>query len=223
MLVREAQKTRRQKKIAEIKTERRPSRMLARMRGEFDPPTEEAENVNLELSDEEYSDTESDSDDDDEFGGVNNNADSSYKGQRNLNRSAISEKIIMTRRNKQRSDTNQRMVPETSVIHFSMCHHKRKSTKRRKKVDSSSDSDISAESSVDSDVLDYDYQYGTHDPGSSADVWNFDKTRHDKTKQKLDLVSEDIFTDTEDSDVEFESQPNKVVNQEPFVVNMKRE
>lgn len=57
-----------------------------------------------------------------------------------------------------------------------------------------SDEEISAASSVDSDDLDYGYQYTARVPDSDNDIFDFKYRRH--RQHKLDLVSKDIFSDS---------------------------
>lgn len=82
-------------------------------------------------------------------------------------------------------------------------------------VESSSDDEISSGSSVDTDDLDFSYQEkNLDDPISSEDeladeIWV-------SRKKKLDLVSEDIFSDYTDDTSDYDTDGSDVITEVPL-------
>ena len=201
-----SQKTIQDKRIADLQFKRRPSQMMSRFRNQFGVPGPDGANVNASAA--HYIDIPDDDDDsDDESDDVIFSAEGNYrkyiirrqpthdqKSRRQLGRRGRDLPKEVSELDWRNENRNRNAIPiDDSTI----------TTTATESDDT--DDEISSGSSIDTDDLDFSYQDKKIDGFSSDDNDLF----YPPKKEKLDLISDDIFSDysdtsdydTEDSDV----------------------
>ncbi|KAL4235200.1 DC-STAMP-like protein [Mactra antiquata] len=218
-LIHRVQKLRRDERVSELQAQRRPSKVLARMREQFNPPGRDG--VVTMATGEEMTDI------DDER---NNNADDEYEKTRpkkTVSKCGHISLNVGTKRYdlKQSRNEEKRYTVYSLDGMLSLNQTKQRHSSSSSSSSSSGEDEIMSESSLDTNILDFDYQDNIGDIDSSIDeVQNVDANIR---RKNVDFVTEDIFTDSDDSYNEFEINENRNILtdeyvEEPLMFSMRR-